>query len=309
MKKSTIFILLVCAVLIGFPQDAFAKNKWYKYKKILSNYHYRIIKKIHEGPPGPEGPRGPRGKQGYQGPQGPKGDKGDTGSRGPQGPKGDNGDRGLQGPPGPQGPKGDTGDPGPPGPKGDPGEMKAAGQVCPEGEVQVGFQLNGDILCAAVSESGTPVNAERVYTISATDLVLASSKIEDLRYEPGVLKSIVSDLDFENLAICFGSVNLPEAGMISKVEIKYSSSPEDPFKPSFQFELLDYDRESERPSDRLILVSSEATASETNGIVIDSIEPSSGWPFDPALDDPFAIQITFFDRAEIFWIKVYYTVP
>lgn len=91
---------------------------------------------------GAVGPQGPAGLQGLQGPQGPQGTQGPQGGTGPQGP---------QGPEGPQGATGPQGPTGPTGPQGDPGILKLEGKSCSPPLFLVGFDANGNLICASVT--------------------------------------------------------------------------------------------------------------------------------------------------------------
>lgn len=99
------------------------------------------------GPQGEQGPPGADGADGSAGPPGAQGEQGIQGPQGEQGPPGADGADGADGSAGPPGPPGSTGPPGPPGPA---GNLALAGQVCPLGESVVGFDANGNLICASM---------------------------------------------------------------------------------------------------------------------------------------------------------------
>lgn len=102
------------------------------------------------GPAGPAGPRGLPGVDGTDGQDGKRGPRGFTGIDGTQGPPGADGATGPQGAQGPQGPKGEAGPPGPAGEQGPQGATGPAGTAnpgtynCGDGQVLIGFTVNGD---------------------------------------------------------------------------------------------------------------------------------------------------------------------
>jgi len=104
------------------------------------------------GPQGNVGPTGPVGPQGPQGPVGPQGNVGATGPQGPQGPQGPAGPQGPQGSQGVQGPQGPAGPQGPQGPQGPPGPVPAIGTSCPPGEVVIGLDVDGNLICETVGD-------------------------------------------------------------------------------------------------------------------------------------------------------------
>ena len=127
----------------------------------MSNKHYTLTFKMHDGTEQsvtfevPQGERGPQGESGkpftyadFTAEQlaaltGPKGDRGDRGETGPAGPAGERGAAGPEGPVGPEGPQGlqgergfqgETGPAGPQGERGPQGVIGPMGPAGPQGE-------------------------------------------------------------------------------------------------------------------------------------------------------------------------------
>lgn len=194
-----------------------------------------------------------------------------------QGPKGD---PGPTGPEGPQGPQGETGPQGPPGPKGETGKV-------------VEKDDDGD--------DGDETSLERVFTISFSDIRSASSDSKGVLYNRGFMSGDKDDK-------CLASVGLPVAGTITGMEIKFIDNNS---IPSFSLQMFDY---AEIPGDPLppwvVVFYSYNTKvppdnfEDTPGI---AILKTTGVKYDPAIDDPFPVEIDFFDAASIYWIKIYYT--
>jgi len=115
------------------------------------------------GAVGPTGATGDTGPAGPQGPAGADGAVGETGPQGPVGPAGPQGPIGLTGPAGPQGlagadgAVGATGPQGPQGPVGPEGPQAVfVGQMCPDGEVVIGFDANGNLKCSPMTPAEPP---------------------------------------------------------------------------------------------------------------------------------------------------------
>ena len=77
--------------------------------------------------------------------------------KGAQGAQGEPGVAGLDGQTGPQGPAGANGAVGPAGPQGEPGNLALAGQSCPTYQYLIGFDAEGNILCADTRPGFYPV--------------------------------------------------------------------------------------------------------------------------------------------------------
>lgn len=192
-------------------------------------------------------------------------------SPGTPGPKGDTG---------PQGPQGETGPQGPPGPQGEPGIV---------------VEKDGS------GEDGDKTSSERIFTVSFSDIRPATTDSKEVLYSRGYMSADKGDK-------LVASVGLPVAGTITGMEIKFIDNN----ISSFSLQMFDY---AEIPGDGLppwvFVFYSYNTKIEpdffenTPGI---AILTTTGVKYDPAVDDPFPIEIDFFDAASIYWIKIYYTV-
>ena len=189
------------------------------------------------------------------------------------------GPQGPQGEPGPQGPQGETGPQGPPGPQGEPGIV---------------VEKDGS------GEDGDKTSSERVFTVSFSDIRPATTDSKEVLYRRGYMSADKGDK-------LVASVGLPVAGIITGMEIKFIDNN----ISSFSLQMFDY---AEIPGDGLppwvFVFYSYNTKIEpdyfenTPGI---AILTTTGVKYDPAVDDPFPIEIDFFDAASIYWIKIYYT--
>lgn len=116
--------------------------------------------------------RGSVGQTGEQGPQGEQGVQGEAGSPGIQGNAGPTGTQGIQGPPGP------TGSIGPPGPPGATPALIMVGQNCPAGNFLTGFDLAGNILCAAPPSSTDPPSPSAINDVNPGDVFITELMVD-----------------------------------------------------------------------------------------------------------------------------------
>jgi hypothetical protein len=140
----------------------------------LSNLQTQLNNiELTPGPQGEQGSTGPEGPQGPVGNDGNDGAVGATGSVGPEGPQGSVGNDGAVGATGPAGPEGPTGATGPS------GISDFAGQQCTTGEMVIGFDTQGQITCAPVSNGGSDFD-DGVQITYAKEIKTKSSRFVDI---------------------------------------------------------------------------------------------------------------------------------
>lgn len=112
-----------------------------------------------------------------------------------QGPPGDQGEPGLPGEPGEPGPQGEPGPPGEQGEAGPPGILGLAGKMCPEGEMVIGFDDDGELICDTCGWH-IPIQCDAPF--ANCDLVAANGCEVDTSVDPANCGACGEECDLAN---------------------------------------------------------------------------------------------------------------